>query len=331
MPYNTRLGICIPTYKRPDQLRLCVRSLIASAAPHNVPIFIADDSADSTNTALIAELQALYPHIVYEKNAVNLGIDGNIIHSVDICDCDYAWLIGEDDRMLPEAVPAALETLGTADLAFVAANYSYVDEDISVILREKRMMLEADRSESSEIFLRQDAWGIGFIGSCIINTRLWRGVQPEKYFGTYFAHVGVILESIAGKTVNLIARPLVLNRVGGAETFTWSGDAYGVFHGWAKMTALLEPIYGKEACDASAASFEHNHGLNTLRFMMAKRADRLYTLEIYRKFIQGSQQRRMHKLAAHLIARLGPQPFRILRNLLFSVRKQQNRRVTDLP
>jgi len=331
MRHHTKLGVCIPTYKRPDQLRQCVNSIIASAADHAVPIFITDNSADATNQDVIAELQARYPHIIYELNPENVGIDRNVQRCINLCDCDYAWGMGDDDRMLPEAITTVLQILERESPAFLFANYSYVDENISVILREKLMPISVDKAENSATFFREDAWAIGFLGSCIINKKLWRGVQPEKYIGTYFAHVGVILESIAGQSVSLTAKPLVLNRVGDAAVFTWSDDAYGVFHGWSKVARLLEPIYGAEACAASTASFERNHGLNTLRFLMAKRADRIYTLDIYRKFIQGSEQGRLHKWAANLIARMPPFPFRGLRALFFFLRQSRNRRVTERP
>lgn len=325
--YSRRLGICIPTYKRPELLEKCVESLIAAAAPFAVPIFIADDSTDDTNTSTYADLQARYAHIVVQRNPKNLGIDGNILHSVDICDCEYAWLIGEDDRMVPDGVRVVLPLLERESPAFVAANYSYVDADFRVILREKRMALDMDRTEGSETFVREDAWAVGFIGSCIVNKSLWQTVTPDKYLGTYFAHVGVILESVAGKSVMLVAQPLVLNRVGNAETFTWSGDAYGVFTGWARMAALLEPVYGAETCAASTASFERSHGLNTLRFMMAQRADNSYTPAVYRQFVRPGKGSRPHKLGALLIACLGPWPFRVMRSCLYAVRKRRNRQI----
>lgn len=325
--YNKRLGVCIPTYKRPHQLRLCVRSIIASAAPYAVPIFIADDSADETNQAVIAELQAEYPHIVYEANPHNLGIDGNILHSVDICNCDYAWLIGEDDRMLPEAVATVLPILERDAPAFLAVNYSYVDQDIRVVLREKLLKIDSDTIKESAAFFQSDAWAIGFIGGCIISKTLWSKVSPGLYIGTYFAHVGVILESIAGRSVHLIARPLVLNRVGGADVFTWSEDAYGVYAGFPKVARLLTPIYGMEAAEVAAAAFVRQHGLDTLRFMCAKRADRAYNLDVYQQIVKRSARSRSSKWMAYWIACLPPPPFRGLRDLLYFVRQKRNRRL----
>src|SRR5579862_8549592 len=107
--YNQTLAVCIPTYKRPDQLQQCVRSVIAAAAPYCVPIVIVDDSTDDTNRQVIADLQAQYEYIATERNTSNQGIDRNIVRSVDLCPCEYAWILGEDDRMLPGAIRTVLD------------------------------------------------------------------------------------------------------------------------------------------------------------------------------------------------------------------------------
>ena len=328
MSHNPKLGICIPTYKRPDQLKQCVLSIMASAAPDAVPIFIADDSADATNDEVMAELQACYPHIIYERNAVNLGIDRNILHSVDICTCEYAWLIGEDDRMKEEAVAVVLARLASAaePPAFLAVNYSSVDEHISFVIKERLMAITTDHVEEAETFFRSESPAIGFIGGCVINTALWQTIDPTPYLDTYFAHAGRILASLQGKQVHLVAQPLVLNRSGGAHVFTWSGDAYGVFDGWPKMVQLLEPIYGAEACRACIESFHQLHGLNTLRFLCAKRADSLYTLEIYRRSVRAGSHSPLYKLTAWLIALTSPKLFSLLVAGMASVRAKKNPR-----
>ena len=71
---NKLLGICIPTYKRPDQLKLCIESIIQAARPFDVPIFIADDSVDTTNHAVLNHLARDYPHLFITANDENLGI-----------------------------------------------------------------------------------------------------------------------------------------------------------------------------------------------------------------------------------------------------------------
>ncbi len=327
---NPLLCVCIPTYKRPDQLLRCVRSVIAAASPYRVPVLIADDSADETNAEAIAALQALYPLVLYVRNPVNLGIDGNILRCADLCPCGYAWLLGEDDRLLPDAVGRVLAVLKRDEPAFLAVNYSSVNEAVSVVIKDKLMDISADLSLPAEEFLTTYAPAVGFIGGCVIRKALWDMVDPAPYLGTYFAHVGRILASVRGRRVSLIAAPLVLNRAGSAAAFTWSDDAYGVYTGWAKVILRLAPIYGAAACRECIAAFDRLHGLNTVRFMMAKRADRIYHLGIYRQFIHRSDRGWGYKGVALLVAVSPPPMFRALHALLALVRQRRNRKV-ELP
>ena len=74
----TTLGICIPTYKRPDFLERCVMSAIKSADSRPSKIFISDDSCSNTNDFVIDKLTSLYNFIVINRNQNNQGIDQNI-------------------------------------------------------------------------------------------------------------------------------------------------------------------------------------------------------------------------------------------------------------
>lgn len=325
---NPLLGICIPTYKRPDQLRRCVESIIRTAAPHRVPIYVADDSTDDTNVATIAALREQYPLVLHHRNARNLGIDGNILHAVDLCECRHAWIIGEDDRMAPEAVPTVLGVLERGAHPFVYVNYASVDEDVALVLEERSLPLYADAEKTAEEFLASDAWSMGFIGACVVDMDLWRGVRPERYVGTYYAHVGVIMEYLCGRKVHLVANPLVLNRVGTTRAFTWTDSTFEVLHGWDRMLALLRRIYPADACDRSSASYRRAHGLGSLRFFCYLRADGALDASVHDRYVRNGPYPAANRRAAWLIARTPPGLFRAARWALWEYRKRSCRRVS---
>ena len=323
---NQLLGVSIPTYKRPDQLRRCLVSVIEAARPYGVPIYVLDDSGDDTNQQTMAEMQRSYDGIRHVRNVSNLGIDRNILCSVDTCDTRYVWLLGEDDRLVPESIGEMLSVLaGNPD--FVFANYSTVNEDVSVVLKEQALPLEADQLLSASDFLSRHGWAAGFIGGCVVNKTLWNAIAKEPYVGTYFAHVGVIFHSIAGRSVHLVAKPLVLNRCGTADTFTWQPVAFDVLGGWARLMKLLIPIYGESACGRSLATFETAHGLNSLRFLLYARAGGAYGVEQYRAFILPGQRGWLYKSAAWLVACTSRTWIQRAHGLLAKARQQRGRRL----
>ena len=321
---NTKLGICIPTYKRPDQLQLCVRSIIAAARSHDVPIFIADDSADSTNAQTLEQLKKEYHHIYVVLNQKNLGIDGNIVNAVNICECEYAWLLGEDDRMQPHGIDTVLSLL-TKDhfpnYPFIYTNYASVDDAIQYYLNPRALPLKEDTIKPAEYFLTHHSWAAAFIGGCIIRTETWQTVEHEKYMGTYFAHVGSILESIAGNKVYLVADSLILNRCGEPRLFTWSDSTFDVAGGWKKMMSLLEGVYTKALCDQATELFENAHGLYTYKFLCYARADYAYRMQHYHQYLRPFGKSKTYMVIAKIIALTPPHIFRAIRYGLTLYRK----------
>lgn len=322
------LGICIPTYRRPDQLRRCVESVIRAGARHGVAIHLSDDSTDDTNVETVRLLQAQYPHVVHHRNPKNLGIDRNILHVVDVCDARYAWILGEDDRLTPDAVARVAAVLERSAPPFLYVNYASVDEDLSVVLSERSLPLDADREMDAAEFLATSAWSAGFIGACVVEKASWQRVRSDRHVGTWYAHVGTILEAVHGRRVLLVAAPLVLNRCGTARAFTWTGSTFDVLHGWERMIDGLRAIYPAEACDAAAAAFRQAHGIGSLRFFGYLRADRALTPEAWERFVRDGPYGAAARRAAWLVAHAPPALFRAVRAALFAVRRRRNRRLS---
>lgn len=308
----TTLGICIPTYRRPEFLRRCILSAIASAEGRPVRIFVADDAVDGTNDALLAQLCATYPTIQVRRNAANLGIDDNIQLAVDLCDCDYAWLVGEDDTFLPGAVAAMLHALQAAASPFVLANYAYVGEDpahrIATALAE-----DGSDTMEAEPFLAEHLWAAGFIGACVVRKAEWSRTQAFPYKGTYFTHVGRIAEIVsdAGKAA-IVRRACVANRVEGTDTFTWKRDTYGVFFGFLAMCASVagrRPAR-RDAMATAAKTMERRYRWLSIRLAMRLRSERGYDHAQYVKYLRHGPVGALRRLAFCVISVSPPALFR---------------------
>jgi abequosyltransferase len=334
--YNRTLGITIPTFRRPEWLRVSIASIIEAARPFNIPLFVVDDSADDTNVGVVSDLHRSYPHIFHFRNDQNLGIDRNIARSIQICECDYAWLLGEDDLLRRDSVEKVMHAVGGGQSpAFVAVNYTLLNEDYSAVLRERFVPIKRDESVKSDEFLRRWGWAIGFIGACVVNKDLWSRVEPARYFDTYWAHVGAIMESIFGLAVDVIADPLVLKRYGSPSVFSWSDSTFEVADGWERLLARLVPVYGEPTCREAIQSFEKVFGLHG-RFLVYARGAGLYDVEGYRKRILGRGLCPISVAGAWMIARMPRGLAKSLVQASRQARTLRNRirgtiRLTDLP
>jgi glycosyltransferase involved in cell wall biosynthesis len=317
----TTLGICIPTYKRPDFLRRCVISALEAAGDCPLHIFIADDSLDETNSALYAEFQVLCSAVVVHRNTANLGIDDNIQRAVDLCDCDYAWIVGEDDYFLPGAVQRVHAQLQDAKEAFVFANYAYVGDDAGRLLGRA---LDAPPTLMTGVdFVSRHLWAAGFIGACIVKKNRWVETSKSPYKGTYYTHVGRICEMLSDSSdpVRIVAEPCVANRVEGTDTFTWKHDSYGVFFGFRAMCAAVAtqcPTLHDAALRAAKVMEDHYKWL-TLRVAMRLRSEKGYDLAQYRRYLAPNTPNPLKRVALILISVTPPaafQPLVILYRLL---------------
>lgn len=325
------LGVAIPAYRRPDQLRRCIRSIVRSvqeAGSPVVPIHVTDDSCDETNVAALKELRGEYPHVVHHRNTENLGIDRNILRSVDTCAARHVWIMGEDDRMTPEAISTVLAVLRSGDRPFVYVNYASIDESATWVLAERSLPLERDVEMDASEFLATSAWSTGFIGACVVQRALWDPIRPDRYVGTSFAHVGRILEYLRGRRAYLVSRPVVLNRCGTARTFTWAASSMEVLEGFGRMLDLLRGLYPDDVRALASAAFRRAHALGTVRFFCYLRADGALDAKVHESHVRDGPYPALSRHAAWLIARTPPALFRGVRSLLRTFRRARNRRIS---
>ncbi len=327
---NARLSFAVPTYRRPEQLARCLRSLIAAAEPYRVAIHVADDSTSTLNEPVLAEARRRYPLVHAHRNGRNLGIDGNILHSADLPETEFVWLMGEDDRIVPHAVERVLAALNIGPPpAFLFVNYASLDERVRLVLRERALPLSADGEWPADRFLAEYGWAAGFIGGCVINKERWNRTRPDAYLGTYFAHVGRIFESVAGASVRVAAEPLVWNRCGTAKLFTWTGQAFEVLEGWSRMIAALAPYYPAEIRQAAVIAFRRTHGLDSLKFLAYLRADAAYDARAWREIIRPRGGSAAYRWGAWALAHLPAGPLNFLRACFNRWRFRRCRRVAD--
>ncbi len=301
MEYNSKIGISIPAYRRPELLKGCLLSAIESCAEYKVPIFISDDSCSDINDECIEYVKQLYPYIFHNKNKVNLGIDGNIIKSINDCKCEYVWIIGEDDKFCNSAFRELISIVEDYSWEFIYVNYSYVSNDYSKIIRHKRIE-NLPVVLSGEEFFEKYIWAIGFIGACIVKKASWEEIRSEKYVGTYFAHVGVVAEIIHGKKVKIVESPQILNRAEDVSSTTWSQYSFEVNYGWDKLIQLLRPIYGLSSISLAKKNSSNVFWHRSIIFLISKRADSIYNFQKFKTFILSNEFNFLYKICAFLIS-----------------------------
>ena len=100
------LSICIPSYNRLDCLDNCLNSiLIASKNVDNFDfeICISDNFSEKDQSQIVDKYQK-FLNIKFNRNKRNLGFALNAIQTLKLSTGKFAWLIGNDDLILPNTL-----------------------------------------------------------------------------------------------------------------------------------------------------------------------------------------------------------------------------------
>lgn len=186
------IGICIPTYNRDQILIQSIEKTIEAIGKFQIPIYISDNNSFDRTQDVVFEIKQKYKHIHYRKNIENLGSDRNIEEVLKYCNQDYCWLMGDDD--------------------FVGENFSklyskinYLEADAYVIVRNPKFYPEG-------VYRLIDIFPeiineVCFISLLIFSKQIVEKGAFEKYSGTEYVHVGVLLEYLI---VNPLAKVGIL-------------------------------------------------------------------------------------------------------------------------
>ena len=107
-----KLSICIPTYNRCQHLSNCLNSIILNTnyRKNDVQICVSNNCSTDETEAVVLHAQGKID-IVYKKNKENIGIPRNFLNVINMADGEYAWLIGDDDLLMPNALERLLKTI----------------------------------------------------------------------------------------------------------------------------------------------------------------------------------------------------------------------------
>lgn len=108
------LTIAIPTYNRPEKLKETVLDLLPQLTG-NVRLMILDNHSDvviKDYLQLNINLDS-YPSVNVIRHNVNIGGDANFIRCFELCDTPYIWTLGDDDKVMPDAVELILKDIET--------------------------------------------------------------------------------------------------------------------------------------------------------------------------------------------------------------------------
>ncbi len=187
------------------------------------------DGASTDNTGEVVRLyQKSFPRLRYVREETNMGIDRDFAKAVDLAQGEYCWLFCDDDLLKPGAIRIVLDAVKKG-YSLVIANSEVRNADLTKLLELKRLPILENRlykPNENQLLLIDICDYLSFIGCVIIKRELWDAREKEKYFGSYFIHVGIIFQQALPGDALAIAEPLVSIRYANAS---WLGKYFEIW------------------------------------------------------------------------------------------------------
>lgn len=122
-----RLTIAIPTFDRNEILQKHVAALVPQLNS-DVRLVIFDNASaqpvEATLKGVLNDYASADVRIVRHRS--NIGSSANVMRCIETCETPWLWVLGDDDRPLPDAVAKALQAIEThSDCLLISCNGMY--------------------------------------------------------------------------------------------------------------------------------------------------------------------------------------------------------------
>jgi len=290
------LSICITTRNRAPFL---VETLSAFLAQANaaVEIVVLDAASSDGTRSACEELAACTSYLSYYRREENEGIDRDYANVAKLARGEHIWFMSDDDLPAPGAVEQILQAC-RAGYDLIVVNAEDWNDDFSAKIGGARLPLRDNREFDTGQFLELfETVGhfLSFLPGVVIRREIWQSREKERYFGSFFAHVGVLFQAPLPGPALVLAEPLVRIRNG---NLSWTGRSFEIWmFRWPALISSLEAIPGPARTKVSPLEpWKSPAKLIEFRAMGA------YSSDEYRKWIAPRRSPRYLKVLAYGIA-----------------------------
>lgn len=240
---NKLISICIPTYNRSSELREGLNQLTPLAARWDVPIVISDNASTDETVRVVAEAKARYSNVHLHRNSQNIGMDGNFEVVLRLATTQYAWLLGDDDRIHPQALERVIDLLSAEACDLLLLNGGSADARFGRVPRGF-----APVYTDPQAFLFDLGWHATWISGLVISTRLIASLDFKKYRNSYFSHFGSLFDALAKKrSVKIQWCESLCYYPSPSARFSWAERSLEIFADkWTQVVLSLPDSYSIE-------------------------------------------------------------------------------------
>jgi len=180
------LSICIPTYNRANYLDISL-SIICEQIKNilnNIELIVSDNCSTDNTIDIVLKYKELGFPILYYKQTVNTGLDGNITNCFIKASCKYVWIFGDDDILIEGGINKIMNLI-KADIGVIYLNSYVFSENYKNEKPTTVFPIEYNTFLNPSEFLNKISYQCTFVSAFICNKSLIDSRNDiQRYMGT---------------------------------------------------------------------------------------------------------------------------------------------------
>jgi glycosyltransferase involved in cell wall biosynthesis len=155
-----QVSICIPTYKRPDLLKVALDSCLAQTFG-DFEIIISDDSQDTRTEEMIDSFSSKQP-IRYVRNVPGLGQARNVNQLFGLAGGEFLVLLHDDNFLMPSALEDLFMPLRQNPMVVASFGKDYLAANDGVILDSESEIVNRryGKTDDRADRVQRSAWSV---------------------------------------------------------------------------------------------------------------------------------------------------------------------------
>jgi Glycosyl transferase family 2 len=209
---SVSLSICVATMGRPVELTETIVALLGQIDDTSTEIVVVDATAPSNRVEYAWRAD---PRVRLIELDTPSGVDRDYDRAVRAASGRYCWLLPDDDRIRPGALRSIHKAIGSGP-SVVLLNTSVWGPDLADVL-VGHTIPGPSRVVQGPVGvddLAQFSALLTYIGCIVIDRNLWCDRIEDRFFGSEFAHVGVLAASPLPGSLAFVADPYIDIRYG---------------------------------------------------------------------------------------------------------------------
>lgn len=194
MENKKTLTIAIPTYNRSLFLEQSLERIYhqIKGYEYDIELLVSDNCSSDNTEQIVQKFISKGMPLIYNRNDVNKGMDGNFVYCFKNATAKYVWILGDDDYLVDAVISKILSILKSGEYGLVHLNNS-IDNNLGY-------KVFTNKSK----FVAEISFMITFISANIVQTKYVNQIDFSRYLGTYFTLIPVYLTAVISENKNMM-------------------------------------------------------------------------------------------------------------------------------